>query len=69
MNKLRNNIQKVWDWSSGKKSYLGGAIIFIGGGLRAINSIDNNTFKIIEAIGLSVTAVGLRHALGKVLGK
>ena len=67
MDKLKADGLKIWDWFDGKKSYIGGAIIFIGGGLRAIKAIDDEAFKIIEAIGLSVTAVGLRHALGKVL--
>ena len=69
MKNLREGGQKVWDWLDGKKSFIGAAIIFIGGGLKAINAIDDEVFKAIEAIGLSVTAVGLRHAIGKVLGK
>jgi len=37
---------------------------------KCMNELScDEVFKAIEAIGLSVTAVGLRHAIGKVLGK
>lgn len=65
MKKAKDILTLVWKLLDGKKAYIGGAIIFVGGGLRALDEIDESTFKVIEALGLAVATIGLRHALAK----
>ena len=59
-------MSKITDFIDGKKTYIGGAIIFIAGGLLAIKVIDDEMFKIIAAIGTAITTFGIRHAIKKI---
>jgi uncharacterized membrane protein YfcA len=59
------NMAKIVDWLDGKKTFIGAAIIFIAGGLRALQKIDEETFNWIVAIGGSISVYGLRMALRK----
>lgn len=47
----------------GKKTYIGIAILFIAGGLKAIGFIDESMFQMIATLGAGVTAFGLRKAV------
>ena len=55
------------NWLNGKKTYIGGAIIFVAGGLKALNFVDEQTFGILITLGSAITVVGLRSAIGKLL--
>lgn len=65
-----NKIMKTVD---GKKTYIGAAIIFVAGGAQALCQlpvvnvcISDDAYQGAVAIGLAVSAYGLRHALKKV---
>lgn len=53
------------EWLDGKKTYIGGFIVFMAGGLLAIKVIDQQTFEWLATIGGAITAVGIRSALKK----
>lgn len=67
MQAMKNRVMAVLNFLDGYKTYIGGSIIFIGGGLRAIEVINDDMFRLIETIGISITAVGLKHAISKVV--
>lgn len=50
---------------NGRKTYIGGAIVFIAGGLQAINVIDQKTFEILATLGGSIAVMGVGHKLAK----
>lgn len=56
-------VNKVLEFLNGKKTYIGGAIIFVAGGLLALNVIDDETFKVLSAFGGAIAIGGFRHAL------
>ncbi len=56
----------------GKKTYIGAAIIFIAGGVKALCDlpvvgvcIDDDTYKVVAAFGGAVAVYGVRRALKK----
>ena len=58
-------LKNVWSFLDGKKTYIGGAIVFIAGGLKALEIISQEVFEVLVAIGGSITAYGLRYAVSK----
>lgn len=58
-------MQKIWDALDGKKRIIGTVVIFIAGGLRAIDVIDEETFKTAIELGGAILAFGLGAALQK----
>lgn len=60
-------LKNVWSFLDGKKTYIGGAIVFIAGGLKALEIISQEVFEVLVAIGGSVTAYGLRYAIRKMI--
>lgn len=65
MNKFIKSAGSVWDFLDGKKTVIGGTIVFLAGGFYALGHIDEQTFKSIAAIGASISIYGLRHAVDK----
>jgi predicted thioredoxin/glutaredoxin len=63
--KLNAKMKKITDFFSGKKTYIGTAIVFVAGGLLAIKAIDQRTFETIVAIGGAIAVYGLRSAIRK----
>jgi hypothetical protein len=57
---------KIVNFLDGKKTYIGGAIIFIAGGLKAIKVIDQGVFEAMIAIGGAISAFGIRSAIRKI---
>jgi hypothetical protein len=49
----------------GKKTYIGIALLFILGGLKAIGAVDENTYSTLLPFIGGLTAFGLRSALSK----
>ena len=66
---IKNNMKKVLKALEGKKSYIGGAVIFIGGGLLALDVIDKEFFNAIAAIGAAISVGGLRSAIKNIVKK
>lgn len=67
-------MNRVSEFLNGKKTYIGGAILFVAGGFNALCRapelgvcLDDKSFEMVAAIGVGVIAVGLRHAISKVL--
>jgi len=58
-------MKKILAFFDGKKSYIGGAILFLSGGLLAIKVIDQQTFEILAAIAGTITVYGVRDAIKK----
>jgi len=58
-------MKKILAFFDGKKSYIGGAILFLSGGLLAIKVIDQQTFEILAAIAGAITVYGVRDAIKK----
>lgn len=58
-------MKSFFDKLDGYKTFIGGAIVFIAGGLLAIKVIDQQTFEALAAIGGAISVVGLRFALKK----
>ena len=54
-----------WDFLDGKKTFIGAAIIFLAGGAKALNVIDQGLFESLAAICGAIAAYGLRMALKK----
>lgn len=69
MKKILEIINNIIAFLDGKKTYIGGGIVFIGGGLKALDIIDEETFKALLAIGGAITTYGIRHAIEKILRK
>lgn len=65
MKRLRDTTSTVWNILDGYKTYIGGAVIFVAGGLNAINTIDDETMKLLVTFGSAITVVGLRGAFKK----
>ncbi len=65
MSKSKRIPAKVWDWLEGKKTYIGAIIIFVAGGLRALEKIDEQTYNTLLTIGGAVSIYGIRNALKK----
>lgn len=61
-------LKKIINFLDGKKTYVGGAVVFIAGGLHALKVIDQPTFEALVAVGGAIAAFGVRHAIAK-LGK
>jgi len=55
----------IWNFLDGKKSFIGAAVIFIAGGLKALGKLDEKTFEILITLGGAVAAVGIRMAVKK----
>jgi len=49
----------------GFKTKIGVAIIFVAGGLKALNKIDEETYKLLLTFGGAVSIYGLRDAIRK----
>lgn len=47
----------------GYRTYIGAAIVFVAGGLKALNLIDQATFEAIVAVGGAISVFGLRSAI------
>jgi hypothetical protein len=62
---VKTVFEKVLNFLDGKKSYIGGAIIFLAGGLYALKVIDEAVFKALAAIGGAISIGGIRHAIAK----
>jgi hypothetical protein len=62
-------MKKIIDFLDGKKTYIGAGIMFVAGGLKAINAIDQQTFEIIAAFAGVVITVGLRLAVKDLVSK
>ena len=58
-------MDKIISFLDGKKSYIGGTIVFIAGGLKAIGVIDDSVFQIMISIGGAISVWGLRAAIKK----
>lgn len=65
MNKFISSAESIWDFLEGKKTIIGGTVIFLSGGFYALGKIDEHTFKAIAAVGASISIYGLRHAVEK----
>ena len=55
----------VWNLLDGKKSYIGGLVIFISGGLKALGKIDDDLFQILVTLGGAISVYGIRQAILK----
>jgi hypothetical protein len=53
----------MFTFLDGYKTYIGGAVVFIAGGLRALEIIDEASYQALLAVGLSIGISGLRAAL------
>jgi len=59
-------LYELVDKLDGKKSYIGGAILFLAGGFLALDVIDQKLFEIIAAIAGAISIYGLRNAVSKI---
>ena len=48
---------------NGYKTYIGGTILFIAGGLFALNVISKEQFDALASIGGAIAIVGFRSAI------
>jgi hypothetical protein len=62
-------VNKVWSFLDGKKSIIGGIVVFIAGGLYAIGVIDKTIFDWVVGAGGIVATFGLGAKAQKMLGK
>ena len=62
---MRDKLNNIWDKLDGKKSYIGAIIIFLAGGFRALDVLDEEMYKILLALGGSVSVLGLRGAMSR----
>jgi len=62
-------MKKLWDLLEGKKTFIGAAVVFVAGGLKALNSIDESTFAVLAALGGAISVFGLRSALNNLRKK
>ena len=60
-------MKKILNILDGKKSYIGGAVIFIGGGLLALDIINQELFTAIASMGAAISVGGLRAAIRKAI--
>lgn len=58
-------MRKIIDFLDGKKTFIGSAIVFVAGGLKALGKIDDKTFEWLVAVGGSIAVYGLRVAIKK----
>jgi len=63
---VKEIIQKFWKIADGYKTKIGVAIIFVAGGLKALNKIDEETYKLLLTFGGAVSIYGLRDAIKKI---
>lgn len=59
-------IKNIWGFLDGKKTYIGSAVIFVAGGLKALGKIDDSTFSWLVAIGGAISVYGIRSAIRKI---
>lgn len=66
---MQNILEKI----DGKKTYIGGVILFIVGGLNALCKlpvlnvcVEGDLYNTLTAVGVAVGLFGLRHAITKV---
>lgn len=59
----------IWEYLDGKKTMIGAAIVFLAGGLKAIEKIDQDTFETMIAVGGSIAIYGVRFAIEKAVTK
>ena len=64
-----DKVKLVWRFIDGYKTYAGLALIFVDGGLLALNIIDQKTFEVIATFAVTLTGVGYRHAISKLDSK
>lgn len=50
----------------GKKTYIGAAVIFIAGGMKATKNIDDQAYQMLFDTGMAISVLGLRAFLEKV---
>ncbi len=62
---MRDKLNNIWDKLDGKKSYIGAIIIFLAGGFRALDVLDEEMYKILLTLGGSVAVLGLRGAIAR----
>jgi hypothetical protein len=65
MRKLREFSSALWNMLDGYKTKIGVVIIFVAGGLKALNKIDEETYKLLLTFGGAVSVYGLRDAIRK----
>ncbi|GIW70241.1 MAG: hypothetical protein KatS3mg101_0988 [Patescibacteria group bacterium] len=58
-------LKRIWEFLDGKKTFIGSAVIFIAGGLKALGKIDENTFNWLVALGGAISVYGIRDAIKK----
>ncbi len=58
-------MKKVIEFFDGKKTFIGSAIVFVAGGLKALGKIDEQTFQWLVAVGGAISVYGLRQAIRK----
>ncbi len=58
-------MKKVIEFFEGKKTFIGSAIVFVAGGLKALGKIDEQTFQWLVAVGGAISVYGLRQAIRK----
>lgn len=58
-------VLKLWKLLDGKKAYIGSGIIFLAGGLKALDSINEDIYQALLAFGFAVSAFGIRDAIRK----
>jgi len=51
MRKLRDFSSAVWNLLDRKKTFVGALIIFVASGLKALNKIDDETYKLLLTFG------------------
>ncbi len=69
MKKVRDGASLIWNVLDGKKTYIGAAVIFLAGGLRALGKIDEETYQTLVTLGGAIAVFGLREAIKKLLEK
>lgn len=62
-------MNKIIDLLDGKKTYIGALVFAVAGILKGFQVTDEATFQVLVAVGTSITAVGLRSAIEKLLNK
>lgn len=67
MNRIKNALSIPANLLDGKKSYIGFVITFLAGGLYFTGNLDQETAQVIASIGGLVAAVGIRHAMEKII--
>jgi len=65
MRKIRGFSSALWGFLDGKKTFIGALVIFVAGGLKALNKIDEETYKLLLTFGGAVSIYGLRDAIRK----